>query len=65
MNIGGAVEALKQGKKITRASWFGQTQFVIRSLRDPNFLIHHKDDGTTTPWIPNQDDILAENFIIF
>ena len=65
MNIGEAVNALKEGKRITRGTWYGNNQYVVKSTSPTEFLIHHKHDGTVTPWAPNQDDIMAENFLIY
>lgn len=76
MNFGEALQALKDGKKVTRSIWSGHWEYLEDSLliyessqertgRFKNgFILAHLKDGSIAPAQPYQNDILAEDWQI-
>jgi plasmid stabilization system protein ParE len=64
MEIGEAVKALKEGKKITYLTW-RQDQYVTKIPTELDLLVQHKYDGTVVPWTPSQDELLSKKFLIY
>ena len=75
MSFGGAIEALKQGKKVARAGWNGKRMWLVlvvashwettRGLEELEGLpwIGIKTaDNKFVPWLASQTDILAEDY---
>ncbi len=66
LDFGKAVEALKNQNKITRASWNSSdkwVEMVTDGTGATYFQIHH-EDGTQVPWMSNEEDLLAEDWLI-
>lgn len=67
MNFGEAIEALKSGKRTTRAGWNGKGMFLflIRGGIMTRPYIAIKDaQGKTVPWLASQTDMLSEDWEI-
>lgn len=75
MNFGQAIEALKEGKRVSRAGWNGKGMWLqlIENYQigyDPHLLgrkllqwIGMKTaDGSFVPWLASQTDMLAEDW---
>jgi len=78
LTFGQAVEALKDGKKVTRAGWNGKAMYLIfvaatryeldailgldQELRP--FIGMVTADNTFVPWLASQTDILAEDWVV-
>lgn len=77
-NFSEALEAVKAGKKILRSGWNGENQFIItvragNAMYTKNDLSYLMQDclglknvhGYMQPgWIPSQDDLFANDWII-
>ena len=76
MNFGQALEALKQGKKASRAGWNGSGIFIVLQRPDEHSkmtqpYIYIDTTGLVTnnpaapkgrvPWLASQTDMLAED----
>lgn len=78
MNIGQAVEALKQGKRVARSGWNGKKMWLrLVQFHDASYI---EDDGSRllllsfvqmktaddklVPWLCSQTDLLAEDWEI-
>lgn len=78
MNFGEALQALKEGKKVTRAIWGGYWRLYpaamiamtgIQSQPDgtgiiEDIIVAHLKDGKAAPAQPYQPDLLAEDWQI-
>lgn len=70
MNFGIALQAMKEGKKLTRAGWNGKGLFVMAQFPDehskmgnPYLYIDAKAlGGELNPWVPSQTDLFAEDW---
>lgn len=71
MNIGEAVLALQEGKKLTRTGWNGPGQYLKLMMAN----IQHQDmtlpyvyintvTGDRVPWLCSQTDLLAQDWIV-
>jgi len=60
MNLGKAIELLKQGKKVARSNWNGKDMFLflVKGSVDMKTV-----DGSIVPWLCSQTDLLAEDWI--
>ena len=70
MNFGGALEALKQGKKVSREGWNGKGLWLELQVPGehskmtlPYIYINYPADARTTPgarapWLASQTDML-------
>lgn len=79
MNFGKAIEALKDGKKVTRKGWNGKGMYLflcfpasiepkadnveIYSARQ-SIAIRTVDSSIVVGWNPSQEDMLAEDWVI-
>lgn len=67
-NIGGAIEALHDGKKMTRSGWNGQGQFIELQVPDENskmglpYVFITTVEGKRVPWVCSQTDLLAQDW---
>lgn len=68
---------LLRGKKVARAVWGAHTYLFIVPKPDPKFIRAHeaglevgrwiarvRDDKSLTPWIPQQEDLFANDWVI-
>ena len=74
MNLGQALEALKNGHKVQRSGWNGKGLWLELQVPDehskmtlPYVFISYPDDAPTTPgarvpWLCSQTDLLAEDW---
>lgn len=73
--FGGALEALKEGRRVMRSGWNGKGMwiFLVRNwtslpLSDSgdsptlSFIAMSTVDGSIVPWLASQTDILAEDW---
>jgi hypothetical protein len=75
MNFGQAIEALKQGGKVSRSGWNGSGLWLELQRPDANskmtlpyIYINYPDDAKTTPnarvpWLASQTDMLSNDWI--
>jgi hypothetical protein len=69
MDIGEAVEAMKNGARVRRTGWAGERNWWTalafpgdgRTVTDWPFFVKHWTDGTVA-WAPTHDDLLAEDW---
>jgi hypothetical protein len=60
LDFAGALFMLKRGKKVTRKGWDVQVE-----LNPDTGVVHYgSPDGPRLPFIPNQEDLLAEDWIV-
>lgn len=79
INFGGAIEALKEGKRVARNGWNGKGMYIRLQRPDEHSLMTHPymyieypanedhpvyPNGSRIPWVPSQSDALAEDWII-
>lgn len=79
MNFGQAIEALKEGKKVTREGWNGKGIFIELQIPDENSKMTHpyifidttgldtqntKASKNRAPWLASQTDMLSEDWQI-
>ena len=68
MNIGDAVELLKNGMRITRAGWNGRGMYLALQRPDANskmslpYVYMKTADNKLVPWLCSQTDLLAEDW---
>ncbi len=69
-NFGQAIEALKQGKMVSRSGWNGKGMYLKLQLVDANSKMQHNYiymsdvNGKFFPWNPNNLDMLADDWCI-
>ncbi len=68
MNIGGALEEMKAGNKVTRVGWNGPGQYLKLQIPDefskmtlPYIYIRTVQEDLV-PWLASQTDILANDW---
>lgn len=80
LTFGIAIELLKKGKKVARQGWNGKGMYLFLSpklgcqmyekftgerINDlQEFIVMKTADGTLTPWLASQTDMLAEDWIL-
>lgn len=68
MTFGGALTALKAGKKLTREGWNGKGQYIALQVPDENsantlpYLYIITVQKQRVPWLASQTDMLAEDW---
>lgn len=74
MNFGQALDAMKQGDRVTRGGWNGKGLWIELQIPDvdskmtlPYLFINYPDDakntpGARVPWLASQTDILSEDW---
>ena len=70
MDFGGALQALREGFKVTRGGWNGKGQFI--ELQEPDagskmtqpYLFITTVDGGRVPWLASQTDMLAWDWFV-
>lgn len=65
------LKKLKEGRRAARKGWNGKGQFIQLQVPDENskmglpYLYISTVDGKLVPWIANQTDLLAEDWMIW
>jgi hypothetical protein len=68
MNFGQAIQALKDGKKVSRNGWNGKNMWLALQVPDANskmslpYIYMFTADAKLVPWLASQTDILAEDW---
>lgn len=70
MQIGGAVEALRDGFSVAREGWNGKDQYL--TLQEPDedskmtlpYIYIVTVTGDLVPWLASQTDILADDWTV-
>lgn len=66
MDFGQALEALKDGRYVTRLNWNGRGQYL--QLQEPQgdmtlpFISIRTVDGNLVPWLASQTDLLSDDW---
>lgn len=76
-DFGGALSALRHGKKVQRAGWNGKGMWIKRQFPDANSKMTHPylyieypeghpayPNGSRVPWFPSQTDMLTEDWSV-
>jgi hypothetical protein len=70
MNFGQAIEALKQGKKVSRQGWNGKEMWLALQVPDTHskmslpYIYMKTADDKLVPWLASQTDVLSEDWSI-
>lgn len=70
MNFGTALDALKDGRTVSRAGWNGLGQFLKLQEPDENskmkrpYIYIMPVDESPVPWVASQTDMLADDWKI-
>ena len=70
VNFGEAIEALKQGERVTREGWNGKGMWLELQIPNQNskmtlpYIYMKTADNHQVPWLASQTDMLAEDWII-
>jgi hypothetical protein len=70
MNISEAIEAMRNGDKVTRHGWNGPGQFLELQVPDEwskmtlPYLFINTVTGDRVPWLASQTDILAADWVV-
>lgn len=68
MDIGQALQVLREGGRVTRRGWNGPGQWIALQVPDENskmrkpYLFISPVDGELVPWLASQADILATDW---
>jgi len=68
MDIGGAIEELSVGKKVSRAGWNGKNMYLELQVPDAHskmtlpYVYMRTAQGDLVPWVCSQTDLLAEDW---
>jgi len=78
MNFGGAVEALKNDKRVLREGWNGKNMWIVL-VKETNYSVDATRSGSYcvspfigmktaddkfVPWLASQTDVLAEDWMV-
>ena len=61
MDFPSAMKEVAEGKKVTKLEWKNTNIFLL--LTD-GFLKIHKEDGTTTPLLVSDGDMMGQDWIV-
>lgn len=70
MDIGGAIRAMRDGKKVTRAGWNGKGMWLALQVPDEHskmglpYVYMHTVQEKLVPWLCSQTDLLATDWEI-
>jgi hypothetical protein len=68
MNFGQAIEALKQGKKVSRSGWNGKGMWLALQVPDANskmslpYIYMFTATKDLVPWLASQTDVLSDDW---
>ena len=71
MSVSMALEALKEGKAVSRSGWNGKGMYVALQLPDASskmmlpYLYLCTVQGELVPWLASQTDMLADDWSIY
>lgn len=67
-DFGHALNALKEGQRVTRAGWNGKGQYIEMQRPDAHskmsrpYLYICTVDGALVPWVASQSDLLGDDW---
>ena len=67
-DFGGAIRAVKAGRKMTRDGWNGKSQWIALQVPDEHskmrlpYIFICTVTGALVPWLASQTDMLAEDW---
>jgi hypothetical protein len=70
MPIGGAVEAMRVGHKVSRRGWNGPDQYLKMQVPDEHskmtlpYVYIRTVQGDLVPWLCSQTDLLASDWFV-
>jgi hypothetical protein len=70
MPIGGAVEAMRVGQKVSRRGWNGPGQYLEMQVPDEHskmtlpYIYINTVQGDLVPWLCSQTDLLAFDWFV-
>ena len=70
MDFGAALQALREGERLSRTGWNGQGQWIKLQTPDENskmrrpYLFMSPVDGDLVPWVASHSDLLANDWKI-
>lgn len=70
MDFGKAIEALKEGKRVTRKGWNGKNMWLRLQIPDAHskmtlpYIYMKTADNNQVPWLASQTDMLSEDWCI-
>ena len=70
MEIGGAVTALRNGKRVARTGWNGRDMYLelqvpdIKSKMTLPYVYMRTVQGDLVPWLCSQTDLLASDWMV-
>ena len=70
MNFGEAIDALKDGKKVSREGWNGKGMYLELQVPDEHskmslpYIYMKTVQDDLVPWLASQTDVLAEDWDI-
>lgn len=68
MKIGGAIQHMRDGGRVTRLGWNGRGQFLELQVPDAHskmtlpYIYITTVQGARVPWLASQTDILADDW---
>lgn len=68
LNFGDAIEALKDGEKVSRAGWNGKGMWLELQIPDTNskmnlpYIYMKTACDNLVPWLASQTDVLADDW---
>lgn len=69
LNFGQALIVLRNGRKVRRAGWNGEGQYLMLQTPDDHskmrkpYIFISPVDGELVPWVASQTDLLAEDWV--
>ena len=71
MDMGQALEVLRNGRSVARRGWNGPNQFLTLQSPDANskmtlpYIYITTAQGHKVPWLASQTDILAQDWFVY
>lgn len=71
MDFGQAIEAMKDGKRVSRSGWNGKGMWIALQVPDAHskmslpYIYMRTVPGDLVPWLASQSDMLAEDWSVF
>lgn len=68
MDFSAALQAVKNGHKVTRSNWNGRGMWIELQVPDENskmslpYIYMSTVDGDLVPWVASQTDLLADDW---
>jgi hypothetical protein len=69
-DFGGALAALRKGKRVTRRGWNGKGMYIELQRPDAHskmtlpYIFMKTADGNLVPWLASQTDLLSEDWTV-